>query len=53
LFNGATYLPGLVGSAFNFDGVDDYVELANDATLHSTRELTLSAWFRAYALTPE
>ena len=31
LRNGAGFAPGLVGQAFQFDGVDDFVEIANDA----------------------
>jgi hypothetical protein len=29
LQNGVTFAPGMVGQAFSFDGVDDYVDLGN------------------------
>ena len=29
LFNGTTFAPGVVGQAFSFDGVDDYIQLSN------------------------
>jgi hypothetical protein len=39
--------PGISGTALSFDGVDDYVEVPNSASLNSptqTNALTLAAW---------
>lgn len=44
LRNGAGYAPGLVGQAFSFDGVDDYVEIPDNAAFDLTNAVTLSAW---------
>jgi hypothetical protein len=35
--------------SFNFDGVDDYVNCGNNATLSPTTELSISAWFKSSA----
>ncbi|MFN2500367.1 MAG: LamG domain-containing protein, partial [Pyrinomonadaceae bacterium] len=42
--NGATYGLGKVGQAFSFDGVDDFVEVANSPTLNLTQALSVDAW---------
>ena len=45
LMNGTTFAPGLVKQAFSFDGVDDYVDVADMATLHAiTTAVTVDAW---------
>jgi hypothetical protein len=45
LQNGATLTGGIIGQAFNFDGVDDYVSLpAAVSNLVADSEGTLSAW---------
>ncbi len=44
LVNGAAFAPGKVGQAFSFDGVDDYVDLGNPASLDIPGSLTVEAW---------
>ena len=46
LRNGATYAPGTVGQAFSLDGVDDFVNVADNATLEVTSQFTLEAWIK-------
>ena len=45
LQNGATFAPGRVGQAFNLDGVDDFVEVA-DSPQHTPASITLEAWVK-------
>lgn len=47
--NGATFLPtgGQVGGAFSFDGIDDYVQIAEDTTLAFSDEYSFTSWVRA------
>jgi len=52
LQNGATFASGKVGSAFAFDGVDDFIQVPNNPSLHSAREMTMEGWFNASTLTP-
>ncbi|MEN3943514.1 putative Ig domain-containing protein [Prosthecobacter sp. SYSU 5D2] len=42
-FEGTAYAPGRIGQAFVFDGVDDYVAVADSAELRPAL-LTLEAW---------
>jgi len=44
LLNGGTYAPGVFGSAFSLDGINDHVRVANSANLQFTTALTLAAW---------
>jgi Ca2+-binding RTX toxin-like protein len=44
LVNGVAFAPGKVGQAFSFDGVDDYVDLGNPASLDIPGSLTVEAW---------
>jgi concanavalin A-like lectin/glucanase superfamily protein/FecR-like protein len=44
LKNGTARVPGRFGRALYFDGVDDQVEFAPQATLEGLSEITLSAW---------
>lgn len=44
LNGGMGYAPGIVGSAFSFDGNDDFVEVAPDASLNITGDLTIVLW---------
>jgi len=44
LVNGPVWTTGIVGGALNFDGVDDYVEVADSANLKPTDEITIEAW---------
>src|SRR5207247_567026 len=44
LQGGATFAAGIVGHAFSFDGVDDFVGLPDDL-IHSRTVFTVEAWF--------
>src|SRR5216117_3142664 len=45
LLNGATFSTGKVGKAFNLDGLDDRVDVADDASLNpGTGSFTIDAW---------
>jgi hypothetical protein len=44
LQNGATFAPGKVAQAFSFDGVDDYVQVADSPAISVTGSLTIDAW---------
>ncbi|HKP38466.1 MAG TPA: LamG-like jellyroll fold domain-containing protein [Pyrinomonadaceae bacterium] len=44
--NGATFAPGKVGSAFSFDGVDDFVTLPYRPSLNLTQALSIDAWVK-------
>jgi hypothetical protein len=47
LFNGATFVSGQVGQAFNFDGTNDYVEIINSPSLNfGTGSFTVEAWIK-------
>ena len=46
LRNGVTFTEGEIGQAFNFDGVDDFVEVPSKANLYPTGSFTLCAWIR-------
>jgi DNA-binding beta-propeller fold protein YncE len=41
---GATYAPGEVGQAFNFDGTDDRVQIADNPTLQFTTSFSIEGW---------
>ena len=42
--NGAGYTNGEVGSAFNFNGVNSYVQISDQPNLRMTKGMTLEAW---------
>ena len=45
LQNGATFASGMVGQAFGFDGVDDYVQISDDASLNpGTSDFSVDFW---------
>jgi alpha-mannosidase len=46
LVNGPTWAPGKYGNAVNFDGADDYVRVADSASLALGRVGTLEAWVK-------
>src|SRR5262245_6059527 len=52
LQNGATFAAGLVGQAFSFDGIDDYVEVSDDDSLNPQREVTIDAWIKTASSGP-
>ncbi len=46
LFNGATFAPGLVGPAFSFNGVNDFMFAPETAITSDLQELTVDAWVK-------
>lgn len=44
--NGATWTQGKIGSALQFDGVNDYVEGLDSPSLDMTDKITLIAWIK-------
>lgn len=44
LENGATYAPGLVGQAFQLDGIDDCVRVPHHAALNFDSQLSIEGW---------
>jgi len=42
--SGAQWTEGIIGGALDFDGVDDYVRVADSHSLTPTNEVTVSAW---------
>ena len=44
--SGTTTSPGVLGQALKFDGVDDYVKIA-DQTIFDTAPITVAAWFKS------
>jgi hypothetical protein len=44
LLNGATFAPGKSGQAFSFNGSGAHVRVPDNASLHLTNGLTVSAW---------
>jgi len=44
---GATHLPVWAEKGIKFDGVDDYVNCGNDASLNITNAITISAWIKS------
>ncbi len=47
LANGPVWTTGIEGTALRFDGVDDYVEVGNSASLNPAAELSLAVWVNA------
>jgi hypothetical protein len=49
--HGATWVPGRIGPALAFDGVNSYVQVARDPSLDSLSGLTMAGWIypRAYS----
>jgi hypothetical protein len=46
LMNEPTWVDGKFGGALEFDGVDNYVEVADADSLKMTSEITVAFWFR-------
>ena len=49
LMNGTGFAPGRVGTAFSFDGVSNYVQIAATPSLAVHGEFTVEAWIRLNA----
>jgi len=47
LTNGPKWTKGKSGSALQFDGTDDYVEVSDDESLDITDAITIEAWVKA------
>lgn len=50
LVNGATYGTGKIGSAFSFDGINDYMSTAINSPINSSLPHTYSCWVKPTAL---
>jgi hypothetical protein len=50
LISGTAYDTGKVGQAFNLDGVNDRVQVADSESLKLTASMTIEAWVKADAL---
>jgi len=46
IINGATEIEGIRGKALNFDGVDDYLDCGNGASLQIKDAITIEAWIK-------
>jgi hypothetical protein len=46
LVNGVGFDPGMVGSAFHFDGLDDYVAVPDTPALRGVGQITIDFWAR-------
>jgi VCBS repeat-containing protein len=46
LVYGPTWTTGMIDGALTFDGIDDYVEVPDSASLDLTTELTIEAWVK-------
>jgi len=44
---GASWTDGQIDGALNFDGDDDYVEVADDGSLSGMSQLTVGCWFKS------
>ena len=49
LVNGPTFVEGYLGDALSFDGVDDYVNCSNDASLTNVGSVSVTAWIKMSA----
>jgi hypothetical protein len=50
VWNGANFTDGVTGRAFSFDGIDDYVEVPDAASLNLTSALTIEGWINPRSL---
>jgi len=50
LVNGPTWVDSRFGKALSFDGVNDYVGVANSSSLNPTSAITMEAWIKLSAL---
>jgi uncharacterized repeat protein (TIGR01451 family) len=53
LMNGATFAPGVIGSAFSFDGVDDFVSIPSSANLVPTAAVSVELWAKINSIPDE
>jgi hypothetical protein len=50
LQNGTAFVAGVVGQAFNFDGIDDYVQIADSSSLKGFANVSFEMWVHPNAL---
>ena len=53
LMNGATFGPGVIGNAFSFDGVDDFVSIPSSANLVPTAAVSVDLWAKIDSIPDE
>ncbi|MEA3420326.1 MAG: LamG-like jellyroll fold domain-containing protein, partial [Acidobacteriota bacterium] len=46
VINGASWVNGYNGNALSFDGVDDWVDISDDASLNMDEKITVIAWVK-------
>ena len=46
LMNGPNWVKGIDGKALELDGINDYVDCGNDASLNLTGDLSITAWVK-------
>ena len=49
--NGATFATGMVGQAFSFDGIDDYITVPDSSSMNLTTAFTIGAWIKVSSFT--
>jgi len=45
--NGATYADGIVGTAFSFDGIDDFIKVPKSNSLDVGSQVTIEFWIKS------
>jgi len=53
VYGGAVWTDGKFGKALEFDGVDDYVEVPDSASLDISGKITLEAWIYVHTVEPD
>jgi len=43
---GATFVPGKINQSLNFDGINNYVEVADSTSLDITNQITVEGWIK-------
>jgi PKD repeat protein len=46
IYGNPTWTTGISGNAINFDGINDWVDCGNDASLSPLTAITLAAWYK-------
>jgi tRNA A-37 threonylcarbamoyl transferase component Bud32 len=49
LQNGVAFAPGVVGQAFRFDGIDDYIRVPHSDSLNPRDGFTIEGWIRSHS----